>query len=270
MTERKHANAAPSWDKLYEAEISNHAADHSDLGTVWFDDSCAEDTLLAFLHSPSLALDPAHTSFLDIGTGNGNFLFRLREPFPSDEEDGEDKGEKQERARTTGTGFQGRMVGTDYSHRSVEFAVSIAASRTPPTVPVIEFLQHDIMTSPPSVVLTAPNECGYDVVLDKGTFDAISLSEERLPNANGNGGEGIGNGNGKRLCEGYKDRIVPLLKEGGIFLVTSCNWTEEELRGWFEDGVGELVFEKALRYKSFVFGGREGQSISSVCFRKMN
>jgi EEF1A lysine methyltransferase 2 len=114
------------------------------------------------------------------------------------------------------------------------------------------------MTSSQSVLLTPPNEKGFDVVLDKGTFDAISLAEERL------GGDA--DGEGKRLCEGYKDRILPLVKEGGLFLVTSCNWTEEELRRWF--GGGELAFETGLRYRSFRFGGREGQSISSVCFRK--
>ena len=62
-----------------------------------------------------------------------------------------------------------------------------------------------------------------------------------------------------------------------MFVVTSCNWTEEELRGWFEGlgtrdigdtGEWEFVFETAIRYRSFRFGGREGQSISSVCFRK--
>jgi len=247
-----------SWDKLYETEISNHAADPSDLGTIWFDDSSAEDTLLAFLHSPSLALDVSHTSFLDIGTGNGHFLFRLREPFPSDEdEDGDEDGVEQEQPQRPRTGFGGRVLGTDYSHQSIAFAHRIAASRVPAVDPKIEFLQHDIMTSSPSVLLTPPNEKGFDVVLDKGTFDAISLAEERLGGADGEG---------KRLCEGYKDRILPLIKEGGLFLVTSCNWTEEELRGWFEGG--ELVFETGLRYRSFRFGGREGQSTSSVCFRK--
>jgi EEF1A lysine methyltransferase 2 len=263
----------PSWDKLYEAEISNHTTDPSDLGTIWFDDSSAEDTLLAFLHSPSLALSRAHTSFLDIGTGNGHFLFRLREPFPPDEDSDEEEDGEQDGTPKKRTGFQGRIVGTDYSHQSIEFATRIAASRVPPVVPAIEFLQHDIMASSPSAVLTSPNEAGYDVVLDKGTFDAISLSEERLPLPDGvegdnSGGGKNGNGNGKRLCEGYKDRIVPLVKEGGVFLITSCNWTEEELKGWFGGGPEELAFETGLKYRSFRFGGREGQSISSVCFRK--
>lgn len=157
------------------------------------------------------------------------------------------------------------MVGTDYSQKSIEFALRIAVSRVPPVDPRIEFVHCDIMAplrgggEPTShLLLMPPNAAGYDVVLDKGTFDAISLSDEALP----------GSGGTKRLCEGYKERILPLVREGGVFVVTSCNWTEEELRGWFEDEEAGLGFETAIKYRSFRFGGREGQSISSVCFRK--
>jgi len=111
------------------------------------------------------------------------------------------------------------------------------------------------------------------VVLDKGTFDAISLSEER-------------DGRGRRVVEGYKEGVVAVMKEGGGLLVTSCNWTEVELRGWFEDAdAGEggdagdgreegqgrvgLRFERSIEYRSFSFGGRKGQTISSCCFRKV-
>jgi hypothetical protein len=147
--------------------------------------------------------------------------------------------------------------------------------------PPIEFVHYDIMSPlpcPPSPhrphpLLTPPNTPGYDVVLDKGTFDAISLSSDPLPGSSGR----------RRLCEGYKQRILPLVKEEGVFVITSCNWTEEELRGWFEgpgdgdreeggkeweEGGVEFVFETAIKYRSFRFGGREGQNISSVCFRK--
>ncbi len=64
---------------------------------------------------------------------------------------------------------------------------------------------------------------GFDVVLDKGTFDAISLSSTR-------------DAAGRRLCESYASRVVPFMKSGiGILVVTSCNWTEEELVCWFTD-----------------------------------
>ena len=109
---------------------------------------------------------------------------------------------------------------------------------------------------------------GWDVVLDKGTFDAVSLSDER-------------DGTGRRICEGYRSRVLRLLRPGGIFLLTSCNWTEAELRGWFEGaeepstaafggGGGGARFEQAgrIEYPSFSFGGAKGQTISTVCFVK--
>jgi SAM-dependent methyltransferase len=175
---------------------------------------------------------------LDLGTGNGHFLFRLREGREAVEE---------------GEGWGGRMLGVDYSEKSVEFARRIAAEKDDEKGEV-EFKWWDIMTQDPTgAVLEADNVHGWDVVLDKGTFDAISLSDEK-------------DVNGRRICEGYKERVVPLIKEGGIMLLTSCNWTQDELMAWFEGG--ELEYVDAVKYKSFSFGGRKGQTISSVCFRK--
>ena len=178
---------------------------------------------------------------MDLGTGNGHFLFALREG----EEDGE------------GNGWAGRMLGVDYSERSVEFAKRIAGDKGygEGSEKEVEFRKWDIMTEDPSgVVLSGANEKGWDVVLDKGTFDAISLSEEK-------------DAQGRRICEGYNERVVPLVREGGILLVTSCNWTEEELEKWFAGG--ELEILGRIEYRSFSFGGKKGQTISSVCFRKI-
>jgi len=234
------------WDNLYTTEISNHTLDPTDEGTIWFDDSAAEDKVLAFLQTQILdskILGPHITkdncSVLDLGTGNGHFLFRLREG----DEDADDE-----------EGWGGRMLGVDYSERSVEFAKRIAADKGYEEGKDVEFRWWDIMSqSPADVVLEGKNEDGWDVVLDKGTFDAISLSEEK-------------DENGRRICEGYKERVVPLIRKGGIFVVTSCNWTEEELGAWFVGA--ELEYVDKIQYKSFTFGGSKGQTISSFCFRE--
>lgn len=193
----------------------------------------------------TLCLSKETCSFLDLGTGNGHFLFRLREGAEEDCDDDEESGP-----------FRGRMMGVDYSRKSVEFARRIAQEKGigKGQAGEVEFELWDIMNSDPNgIVLTGANASGWDVVLDKGTFDAISLSEET-------------DAAGRRICEGYRERVVPLVKEGGLLLVTSCNWTEEELRTWFEGPV--FKYWNTIKYRSFSFGGQKGQTISSVCFRK--
>ncbi|KAI8634945.1 hypothetical protein F5Y19DRAFT_131412 [Xylariaceae sp. FL1651] len=313
------------WDALYTTELANHEHDPSDTGTVWFDDSDAEAKLLAFLEDPGrrreLGLDTEMTSFLDLGTGNGALLFGLRD-----------------------AGWNGPMLGVDYSPQSVLFARRIerlrrrkeAASRgddveggeeeadqvrneTDDKVAEgagearkvgdneeeaeeeeeeidIHFAEHDILHGPASALLGAgfspavASRGGWDVVLDKGTFDAVSLSAETL-DATANTANTNTSGP-RRINEAYGSRVLALVREGGLFLITSCNWTETELRSWFEKGavrespspasasatneeeeqeVAHWGFEVVGRveYRSFSFGGVKGQTISSLCFRKV-
>lgn len=129
----------------------------------------------------------------------------------------------------------------------------------------ILFLQHDIFVPPANdhdaALLRGPEGRGWDVVLDKGTFDAVSLAADEDYSGR------------RRRCEAYGDAVLRLVRAGGLFLVTSCNWTEGELCAWFErDGLSEDGFRFAkvgrIEYKSFSFGGKAGQTVSSVCFRK--
>lgn len=167
-------------------------------------------------------------------------------------------------------GFRGRMLGVDYSAASVALARKIAERKEVEAevrqqedeeeeaeeeegerglARGVEFRVWDILKDA---------ELGevFDVVLDKGTFDAVSLSDEM-------------NKAGRRVCEGYRERVERLVKgPGGLLVVTSCNWTEEELRGWFEVEGGQLEFEGRIEYPRFSFGGQTGQSVSSVCFRR--
>lgn len=242
-----------SWDKLYTNEITNHTEDPDNVGTIWFDDSDAEEKVLEFLysqfeethdHDHDLKLDTKTCSVLDLGTGNGHFLFRLRQGLKdSDDEENEREG------------WAGRMLGIDYSQKSVEFAKRIAESKGygQNKETYVEFRTWDLLKESKDMVLDGEQVQGWDLVHDKGTFDAISLNKEK-------------DIQGRRICEGYKGRVVPLIKKNGLLLITSCNWTEEELRSWFEDE--ELLYWKTIQYRSFQFGGRKGQTVSSVCFRK--
>jgi len=267
------------WDTAYDRELTNYTSTGTDEGTIWFSDADAEERVISFLEDlyeegelqkeAGAKGEGGASRILDLGTGNGHFLFALR-----------------------GEGWRGEMVGVDYSERSVELARGILEGKrkqrttkgqTEPNgadtdgadgeqpeneesedeeeqeivdYDDISFHTHDILepispTSPPSWLSTA-----FDLVLDKGTFDAICLSEET-------------DSSGRRICEGYKDRVLRLVKPGGRFLVTSCNWTGEELRAWFDGKEGGFEFESEVKYPTFRFGGKEGSQVASCCFRRV-
>ncbi|KAK8153745.1 methyltransferase domain-containing protein [Phyllosticta citrichinensis] len=223
------------WDTAYEREIANHAeSGAADEGTIWFADAGAEERVCGFLEDwadegrlVKEREEEEATSFLDLGTGNGHLLFALRDD-----------------------GWGGRMVGVDYSTRSVELARRIQEARKREGSDDIEFEEFDILGSAPGPWAAG----GFDVVLDKGTFDAISLSGET-------------DAQGRRVCEGYREKVEPLVKPGGALLITSCNWTADELKGWFDVPGGELAYEDAIAYPSFTFGGKTGQQVCSLVFR---
>lgn len=223
------------WDSAYITERNNFAANAADEGTVWFSDAAAEERMLAFLErlSDEGALlkeaaadgDDDAARFLDLGTGNGHLLFALRE----DE-------------------WCGAMVGVDYSAQSIQLAAEIRDTKGE-DYRDIALHEWDILSQEPGAWLGR----GFDVVLDKGTFDAICLSQDT-------------DAAGRRVCEGYSAKIEPLVKPGGRFLITSCNWTEEELRAWFEGG--RFSFAGKVKYPSFTFGGKTGSSVVTLCFQR--
>ena len=270
---------------------------------MWFDDSDAEAKMLEFLSSHAgllssndddddeddpaavasdgLRLNASTASVIDLGCGNGSLLFALRD-----------------------AGWAGRLLGVDYSERSIALARQIQGARAAglgdedddeddeyesreegekeeeeqeedkddgagkiENTPV-DFLAWDVLNGPLEKVSTCSSRddgsAGWDIVLDKGTFDAISLSGER-------------DGAGRRIAEGYRSRALQLLRPGGIFLITSCNWTEAELDEWFAppargDGAeateGRFYELGKVIYRTFSFGGAKGQAISTMCFRK--
>jgi len=144
------------------------------------------------------------------------------------------------------------MVGIDYSPASVTFAETIAKGRgvaDSTRFEVVDVIKDDLASA-----AWVP-EAGFEVVLDKGTFDAISLSDEAL--------------DGRRVVECYPDKVAGVLKKGGWLVVTSCNWTEEELKRRIEAECAELRWFGKVKYSSFTFGGQKGQTICTVCFQKL-
>ena len=179
--------------------------------------------------------------------------------------------------RDKGGFTRSRMVGLDYSEKSVELARKLLerSAGEPSQGGSIRFDVYDIFASRPveeeEWFLAA--EGGFDIVLDKGTFDAVSLSAEEVP---AEGQEAVSGKNKssriqQRICELYPAAATRLVKLGGFLVVTSCNWTEDELVKWFTatyTAESELSVWGRVEYQKFRFGGQEGQGVCTVCFQR--
>ncbi|XP_011898646.1 PREDICTED: methyltransferase-like protein 10 isoform X4 [Cercocebus atys] len=74
---------------------------------------------------------------------------------------------------------------------------------------------------------------GFHICIDKGTFDAISLNPD----------------NAIEKRKQYVKSLSRVLKVKGFFLITSCNWTKEELLNEFSEETGfRHVAQAGLEY----------------------
>lgn len=99
-------------------------------------------------------------------------------------------------------GYQ-NTTGIDYSHPSIDLARAIAKRRElgedEDTFKVLDILKDD----------GGKVENQFKIICDKGTYDAISLSDEILDD-------------GSPLIKAYPAKVANLLQRGGVFLITSC------------------------------------------------
>jgi SAM-dependent methyltransferase len=129
---------------------------------------------------------------LEIGSGNGTLLFALRE-----------------------AGYASRCLsGLDYSPDAVKLAQMVARARNNDsegiTFHVCDFLSEESPLPPTAAPNLGRSDAlvvgGWDLLLDKGTYDAIGLGEKDV--------------SGKSPVAAYPARASRLLKENGYFLVT--------------------------------------------------
>lgn len=129
------------------------------------------------------------------------------------------------------------LTGVDYSAKSIEFARKIASDQ-----------DHSQIIFKEADILADKIDLGsFQIVNDKGTYDAIALME--------NAGEH------RRT---YLKNVAKLVED--YFIITSCNFTEEELIESFKE-----VFIKfqLIPSPSFQFGGKKGNKTTSLCFKKI-
>ncbi|KAL8187213.1 UNVERIFIED_CONTAM: EEF1A lysine methyltransferase 2 [Gekko kuhli] len=131
------------------------------------------------------------------------------------------------------------LVGIDYSPSAIWLSKKIMEKEG---LPQVKLQVEDILN--PSDELS-----GFHVCIDKGTFDAISLNPE----------------NAAEKRKQYVKSLHRILRPEGLFLITSCNWTREELLNEF--GEGFLVLEE-LPTSAFCFGGKTGNNVTVLVFQK--
>ncbi|KAK1164408.1 EEF1A lysine methyltransferase 2, partial [Acipenser oxyrinchus oxyrinchus] len=81
----------------------------------------------------------------------------------------------------------------------------------------------------------SPELSGFGVCIDKGTFEAISLNPE----------------NAAVNREQYARAVRSVLKDDGLFIITSCNWTKDQLlsilcKGFDSAGAASLEGELGI------------------------
>ena len=218
------------WDAVYAREVSNFH-EIGEEGEVWF----GQDAVMRMVRFvQDYAQEHTLETVLDLGTGNGHLLFELLESVDLDATN---------------------LVGIDYSDASIHLARSIAHKRGDP-YPHIHFTSADLLNHH-SVhqLLTLPQAQpnGWHLVCDKGTLDAIALSSLPI--------------NGVLPIDLYSNAVQTLVKQGGIFLITSCNFTEQELIARFTSHSFQV--DQVLPTPSFTFGGAKGSTTTSIAFRRV-
>ncbi|KXN88611.1 N-lysine methyltransferase see1 [Leucoagaricus sp. SymC.cos] len=217
------------WDKVYAEELVGFD-EIGDEGEIWFGEETVEKMVDWSLDHMPPSLNP---TILEVGSGNGTLLFAHAE-----------------------AGYaQKLLAGIDYSGDAVKLATNVSQSRNTAEVSfsVCDFLQDDPPILPAMMEGTSA-PAWWDLILDKGTYDAIALGEK--------------DDDGKSPAARYPARVVRLLKPGGIFLITSCNFTDDELKASFISEETGLKYHSRIQHPTYTYGGRSGSIVSSVAFQK--
>jgi len=164
--------------------FSNRTDDISNF-KVWFGEDAAA-TMVDWVVDNFPASEIGDGKILDCGCGNGHLLFSLvEEDYPEE-----------------------NLLGIDYSDASIQLCQAIAQSKD---VQGIQWKTADCLADDITSKLG-----NFELILDKGTYDAICLGTQNQdcpvhPSAI------------------YVKNIASLLAKDGLFLITSCNWTKDEL-----------------------------------------
>lgn len=204
------------WDKRYKMEIDNFRS-HGDVGEVWFGEDCIDRIIYWLDKSEWIGKDD---SILDIGCGNGMTLIELS------------------------SNDYTNLTGYDYSSDAISLAKEIAIKHKCS----VKYYVKDILEPVSTRNDDNDDALTFKMVHDKGTYDAISLSE-----------------NSKQNRSTYIDNIYKMLNDKGIYIITSCNWTQDELVEHFKE---KFKLTSIIPTPQFKFGGKVGNVVTSIVLQK--
>ena len=188
---------------------------------------------------------------LDVGTGNGDLLARL--------------------SASGATSALAFFLGTDYCFDAVQLAQGLVLRRQRDRQHVTqkqgeggqeanlgaaaagfgccEFLVDDILHTSLGGASAGGN---FDVIMDKGTLDALSCKFDDL--------------RGTRLVQQYLATLAGLGTPGrAVFVLTSANFTRMELCGVL--GAAGWEYVQHVPYPRFSFGGGSGTHVNTTLYR---
>ncbi|KAL0808869.1 hypothetical protein ABMA28_012539 [Loxostege sticticalis] len=132
------------------------------------------------------------------------------------------------------------LLGVDYCIEAITLAEKVSKAEFP-------FINYKLFDITKDSIGALGSKFG--LVHDKGTYDAIGLNPD----------------NPKEHRQRYIDQVAEMISEKGLFVITSCNWTEEEIITHFSQ---DFDVKTVIPTPQFKFGGKVGSVVSSVVFVK--
>jgi SAM-dependent methyltransferase len=225
------------WDQHYEEELKNFH-DNGDEGDVWFGEPLTRKIVNRILQEISDNKTTSESNsdirILDVGCGNAFLLCTLAE--------------KAAQQLPDSTSNRLKLFGIDYSANAIELSKNVVSSKQQEHL--IHLQQCDFLDT--TQVREFSQEQAFDFIVDKGTYDAICL---------------LSNNTDDLVKQRYKQSVSAISKTGTIFILASCNHTEDELLSLFnEDGIApdqpRYRLLRRIETPKIKFGGKEG---SQVC-----